>query len=320
MIANAQQLEATRGHISRLEAAVSELQRSVYPVNPDRFAMMAESYVSELRRLRSEIDDFIGVASAIERTSDFIFRLESARDLVGLAPASIVTKGIGALQRGLQKVGEFVVYRGVAERGQALLPRIAEQFELELVAANPGSFRVGLRVRPSGHLPRVSDADKEAAAGRLAAVLRIVSRGENIDAGLGDELPDINLRLQVLQALKDVAPPRQRADYAVELSGRFLGNDRIVLDRQSRKIIVKVIRATRRDASQDGIIREIDLDRRNFQVRTPASSIRCQYSPELEEQVTAALNRRVRVIGSARVAMDGTLRLLQVREITLLGA
>lgn len=275
---------------------------------------MAGSYVSELRKLRSEIDEFVGVDAAIEGASDFIFRLESARDLAGMAPASIVTKGIAALQRGLQRVGEFVVRSNAAERGEHAAMRIADQFELELVAANPGSFRVGLRVRPVPSLFALRDSDKMAAVGRLASVLRLVSRGDNLEH-LGNELPDVNVRLQVLQSLKEVAPPRQKADYAIELSGRSLGNDHVILDRRTRQFIVGTIRLTRREASQDGIIREINLDRRTFQIRTPASSIRCQYPPELEPQATAALNHRVRVTGAAIVEIDGTLKLLRVREI-----
>lgn len=317
MIANTQQLDATRGHVARLEQAVAELRRSVYPVNPQRFALMAGSYVSELRRLRSEIDEFVGVDRAIEGTSDFIFRLESTQDLAGIAPASIVTKGIGALQRGLQRVGEFVVRLGAAQRGEPARTRIAQQFELELVAANPGSFRVGLRVRPLANVG-ISEQDKTAAIGRLAAVVRLVASTENGEAGLTNEIPDVNVRLQVLQSLKDVTPPRQRSDYSVELSGRFLGNERVTLTRRSRQFIVGVIRATRRDASQDGTIREIDLDRRTFQVRTPTSSIRCQYPREMEAQVTGALDHRVRVIGSAIVNIDGTVKLIRVREIALL--
>ena len=61
MIQNEQQLKMTEEQLARLERALAGLKAEVYPKSPERFFLMAEAYVDEIRKFRQEIDDFIGL-------------------------------------------------------------------------------------------------------------------------------------------------------------------------------------------------------------------------------------------------------------------
>jgi hypothetical protein len=61
MIQNEGQLKLTETQLARLERALAALKAEVYPKSPERFFLLAEAYVDEIRKLRQEIDDFIGL-------------------------------------------------------------------------------------------------------------------------------------------------------------------------------------------------------------------------------------------------------------------
>ena len=66
MIENDEQLKQTRLALNHLESALSALKRDVLPLNPTRFALMAEPVVDHIRELRGYIEEFVGVRSAVQ--------------------------------------------------------------------------------------------------------------------------------------------------------------------------------------------------------------------------------------------------------------
>ena len=61
MIQNNEQLERTRQAMMELESALVSLRREVLPLNTRRVQVMAEPYVDQIRELRSEVEEYIGV-------------------------------------------------------------------------------------------------------------------------------------------------------------------------------------------------------------------------------------------------------------------
>lgn len=61
MITDHKQLEATPEHLRRLELALAELRRSVSEVE---FRSQAPPVIEHIRRLRSEIDAYLGISEA----------------------------------------------------------------------------------------------------------------------------------------------------------------------------------------------------------------------------------------------------------------
>jgi hypothetical protein len=66
MIENEDQLRQTRAAINDLESAVAALKREVLPLNPERFAIMAEPLVDHIRALRLQVEDYVGMTAAVQ--------------------------------------------------------------------------------------------------------------------------------------------------------------------------------------------------------------------------------------------------------------
>ena len=86
MIENERQLNQTRAAITDLENAVSALKRDVLPINAARFALMAEAPVAEIRQLREQIDEFVGIKSATVLEAELWTRIEEPTLDTGEAP------------------------------------------------------------------------------------------------------------------------------------------------------------------------------------------------------------------------------------------
>ena len=73
MIQNDDQLNQTRQALIHLESAMALLAKDKARIHPGRFALMAEPIVADIRRLRREIEEYIGIdltASASSTSRD----------------------------------------------------------------------------------------------------------------------------------------------------------------------------------------------------------------------------------------------------------
>jgi hypothetical protein len=61
VIQNDEQLKQTREALIRLESAMALLARDKASIHPSRFSLMAEPIVADIRRLRREIEEYIGI-------------------------------------------------------------------------------------------------------------------------------------------------------------------------------------------------------------------------------------------------------------------
>jgi hypothetical protein len=66
MIENEEQLRQTRIAINDLESALAALKRGVLPLNPERFAVMAEPLMDHIRALRLQVEDYVEITAAVQ--------------------------------------------------------------------------------------------------------------------------------------------------------------------------------------------------------------------------------------------------------------
>jgi hypothetical protein len=91
MIKTEDGLERRRAALEDLESALAALKRDVLPLNPARFALMAEPVVDHIHELRAQIDEYIGLTTAVEEIADLWLRLEGPEIVLGDAPTSVMT-------------------------------------------------------------------------------------------------------------------------------------------------------------------------------------------------------------------------------------
>lgn len=58
MIANQQQFQITLEHLAKFLEGLEVLQQTVLPTNPTLYRVLAESAIEDIRRLRTELQDF----------------------------------------------------------------------------------------------------------------------------------------------------------------------------------------------------------------------------------------------------------------------
>lgn len=303
MIQTEHHLEITRRAIANLEAALSSLKRDVLPVNPARFALMAEPIVDQLRELRGQVDDYVGVTSAIMEEANVWLRLAGPEIETGDAPTSIVTAMLDTLRRSVQTVAEYLHRGQLAMRPTDDLKRACD---LRIVGWLPGSVQVGLR------LPAAEPAlfDDATAAGHAHQALSLYlqtaawagSRAD--DASFEAAVPDAERRRLLLNQVARIVPRRRGGLDSVELFGRAIGADRARLTRESHERVRRAITRTveKDQMTTSGILRQIDLDQRTFTLRDPDEGvdIRCVVATDNDDLLEIAkhgLDHRVSVIG-----------------------
>jgi DNA anti-recombination protein RmuC len=64
MIDTDQQLRLVQEQLSRAEAALASLRETVRTKSEERYRLMAEAYVEQIRTLRAEIDEYLGITAS----------------------------------------------------------------------------------------------------------------------------------------------------------------------------------------------------------------------------------------------------------------
>ena len=326
MIRNDEELNQTRAAIAHLESAVVSLKREVLPINAARFAIMAEPAVDQIRELRSQVEDYIGVTCAVTQEAEVWLRIAGPGIEIGDAPTSVVTSLLDTLRRGVQSVAEFLQRGAVGARPTAELKAACD---LRIVGWMPGSVQVGLRLpEPTSQEAApvgLSDQAREALGLYLRAASWVGS--ESDIAELDREIPDPAKRRLLLNQIREITPRPRGAAEIVELSGRWVPTGSVQLKRNSReRVRAALLQAISEElVTASGLLREIDLDDRSFIVRHPeegGKQTHCEIpsdADDLLEIAKEALDHSVQVSGTQR--RDPTRRKiypLQVQEIEVL--
>lgn len=66
MIQTDEQLQQTQAALCRLESSLAALNRQRAGIHPDRFQLMSEPILEQIRRLRSEIDAYLRIPVVAE--------------------------------------------------------------------------------------------------------------------------------------------------------------------------------------------------------------------------------------------------------------
>ncbi len=326
MIENEEQLQQTRLAIINLESSLASLNREVLPINPQRFVLMAEPVIGQIRELRHEVEVYIGLTSAISQEADLWMRLQGPEIELGDAPTSVITAMLDVLRVGVQAVAEFL-QRGVV--GSRPTAELKEACDLRILEWLPGSVQVGLKL-PVASPTLFENADVVAQA-REALNLYLHAAdwvgSERDTSALEEELQDDEQRRLLLNQIARLVPRPRGGLELVELSGRSVTTGPIQLRRGARARIRNAIAQTLQEdlVLVEGVLREIDLDQGTFIIRDPerGTENRCSIPQEYNDLLDIArdgLDHRVAVLGMrVRDTARNRAHPLQVREIEILG-
>jgi hypothetical protein len=309
--------------LGRLYEIVLELGRDIAPRNPALYEIMAEGPVDQIEQIRRQIDEAVGLASLLEHRADVWLDIEGEGIDVQSAPSSLLAAYLDVVRKGVQEVAE------ANAQGRRPAKDLQQACDLELVALQPGSIRIGLRLpddeigeEPEFHLT----ASRRAASEALVDYLEVAdwAAREGDEAWLRERFPQPEKRRALLGAVKSLAPGGRSAVERVSLSGRRMPSPApATLTRSARRHLGDALKRLEepRLGAYEGVLREIDLDKRTFLLREagPEHAVRCSFPAPLSALAKQALDHRVRAVGTVQKAKGrrGTID-LKVRELVIL--
>ncbi len=285
---------------------------------------VATPYLALLTQLYEDEFAFAHLADSSDLVARFSGPALTQRD----PTVGIVASVFSDLQREIRGIAKSIV--GLTSEKRLRWPA---ELDPHLAGLAHGSLIVGVRVpspnevRVAGQtsIPGASDhiyASVRSAVRSLATVARYVGQHE-IDDSIRNEFPDPAFRDTVMVAASRLAPTGRRGIDRVSLIGPEPHDvDPGVLTVQSRRILSQALDKPLRTSGSgtfEGVVREIDLDARRFEIRRVrgAGAIRCIYDLEHAGLVRSILDAQIRVSGNYESLANEQPRLIEVTEITV---
>ncbi|MBI4568564.1 MAG: hypothetical protein HY719_09205 [Planctomycetes bacterium] len=326
MIASDSDLKVVQRQLDRVECALAALKRDVLPKSAEWFALMADAYCEEISRLRVEIDEYTGAFALAELQSDIVVRLEGDGVRLGEAPGSLIDRAIRSVRNGVGRIGKaFEQFHAPPTTTGPSPAWNAALYDPPVIAVATGSIRIRFGT------PTISPLFAEQDEKNYRAVLDLFSAGL-LAASEGDatRLKQIcsspAVRDSALDAVGALISLAAGSVKRVTLAGRRLApisGGAVCLTAESRARLDAVrsrVPAEEKRVTLRGVIREVDLDAKTFDLRerpgdSPAQ--KCRYHDTYEEQVVSSLARPVMVTGVETKPEKGKARFL-VEEIQVI--
>ena len=306
-----EQMAAVRGLASRNDTDPREVERP---------------YFDLLNALYSDEFPFAQLVDSSDLVARFEGPAVSGRD----PTVSIVASMCGELRKQIQRVAKAIV--GLESDEPARWPT---ELDPQLAGITRGSLVVGIRIQPAEDeertnqpsLPHLSESVFEAvrdAVKSLATVARYV-RDEGFYDALQEVLPDPAVRDTVTVALSRLAPTGRRGIESLALyEPDSWGREAAPLTPRSRRALNRAVdRPVRVSGSGtfEGLVREVDLDARRFEIRhvEGIGAIRCVYMSEMDALVREILDARIRVEGGYETLANSQPRLMRVAAMKVVG-
>lgn len=311
MITSPDQLEVSRQQARELEEIIKDIRGSLGE-RTDLADEMVAGYASRLRKLRLDMDTYIGVGGPSE--TDLVVRVESPDISSEGAPSTILVDTLERLRKALSS--SYIRVSGGQARGPGRTSdEIRVASEPRVVWLGPGSLRIGVDLPASFHLKSVEKwmADPSAAEFQspiqksvafLLAAASWASSDQPVDA-IETTIPDSGIRKVILEQVRQLSPtPRGRVsalsiegDPAVVIRPILLTSDSRIRARQG---------AYPGENTQEfedlGTLRrvsvDLDKDEHLFELRGRPDSrppIKGDFPEELRARVFDAIHRKYRV-------------------------
>ena len=306
-----------------MQRALKALKDEVYPKSPKTYIMLSEPYVDYIAKLRREIEELTGEATAVESSLPLWIRLRGRAVGEGSIPIDLLEGFLKNFRLGVQRVAEYKSTGLIRERG-----RRKEEIERSCnlrVRVIPGSLKIGVSPPLPGEQVTLDGEFKENPAEEaIKSILKGASWAVGVDAENIESLfPDTTERFIVLSEVDKISRQIGEDISGIEFRGRYVPEEReVILNRKSRDKVREAIekRILTEEAVFEGIMREIDLDKNHFILRKlpedEPEEIQCRYQEELETDAMKNLNKRVRVIGEMTMSELGRPKYVNVRNIT----
>lgn len=292
--------------------------------NDGNFEGLPELYLKLLRPLYTE--DY--AIARLSDSSDLLARYTGPAVDKGAPRMKLVTSVFSILQKQVQNIAQSVV-----DLGSPTHIKWPDALAPQLTGLAPGSLIAGITIPTKNEatdsqfeFTGISDeihSSVKSALQLLSIVPRYVD-DKSLDQSIEGEIPDPALRDTIMLAASNLAPTGKKGINQVFLRCQGSSETPIKsLTPTSRKTILQYLDKplkTLKDGSFQGVIREIDLDKRRFHIRQVegVGAIRCKYSNELDKKARGILDATVVVKGQFEENEKQQPSLMDVMDVEIL--
>lgn len=323
MMSSETEYDSTNEALILAEKALASLKRKVYPLNPEKFRLLSAPYLEYIYDLRQERDRILGLDDLEESSIPFWIKIAGPSIEFGRVPLGTLSNFLTNLKTTLQRIAEFQETHRIRESGRPN-EEIRKLSNIP-IRVLPGSIRIGLEY-PKVNIQTTLDGSPvgpqiDTAVEKVVSGLRWVVGDPNIN--VKDMFPDPKERYLLLTQIKNFVPKENGDITQVSFYGAILEDEVITLNSQLLSKIDKALyeEIPSERICDEGIIREIDLDKQQFYLRNrngEKQEILCTYPIVLEDDAARALNSKVKIMGVMNKDKLGRPANIAVEEICIL--
>jgi len=323
MIHNNQELEQTREVLRNYEEALIALRSKIVGRNPALFEAMSQDYVRNIKNIRSEIEEYLGIGELEESLAPLWLKIGGENIGLWSSPAGIWEETISRIRKSVFSMSKYIVDK--------TLPNVREDLRLlltsgdfRIVGARSGSLKIGFDFETHYQLDLFEQQYPDFIRLGLERILQVTNwfaTNGSLD-DLNIIIPDQEERYYTISKAAMLIPSRRSKINYLELSGAILPSlHAIRLVPQQRSKIREAIPSEEGfiAVEEEGVIREIDLDRAHCILRhriNDITDLNCKFNQTILPQVKDGLDKRVRISGTLK---RGTTSPLNIQIIEIIG-
>jgi len=266
---------------------------------------------ASIDRIRTLAEESLPLAKLLD-SSDVVFHAEGPganHDLPWLSSLNWITTSV---EKNLRWLSGNVLDL-LDKNGQ----KLARQLDFRLTGMAPGSIWIGTKLMPPAS--DIWEEDTELSE-RLVGVIKDLPKAaayiddEEVFSSIQEFIPDPALRDALLNALLNFSPTGKKGIHTMGLSAKDHGTarlsqrERVVL----REALRKPLKGDYEQGSLIGEVREADLDKTRFHLKTPEGVVRCVTKTMTAQMARNLIGHNVEVTGRYQRDRFGRPRLMYV--------
>ena len=260
MIKSIKEKEIYELQIKRLETALLDIKEKTID-NPSLYKVLSQPYKNKIRTLRNEIDIFLEI-DQIDDFTDLVVRIQGQTIGSGKAPMSVVTNTLKNVRSAISNL--YGLLAGVTDL-QNLPKHIVDACDFSFVGTAEGSIKLLLDI-PTNEASLISKIELEPV---ITLLFRAAEWAQN-EQGLHEieEIMPIKKHREILlkHLLKLTPTTDDKRIESIQYYGQKISN-KVTLTNATRNHIKNFIEIEKESVTINGVVREIDLDKRTFILR-----------------------------------------------------
>lgn len=295
-----------------LYANIAEIQAKAMEagLSEDQVDKACQPFYNLLDKLYEEE---LPIASAVDN-SDLLVKLEGPALEMNTPSLSLISSTMGEIRLQVGKLTKIIADIQGAIKSSSI--RIPKELDLGITALAKGSLYIGFSVQQPvvtidgetiksilGEEDPVYKATKEAIKN-----IGIVSKHVSLNHATKEisvDIPDSRIREASMVALQKIIPSGRRGIKSISLSGKQIEDVGVVsltpACRESLSLLISPAKTTADLKTCEGIIREIDLDKRHFILRSDnvENDVLCYYKEDYDIDAKEWLDKKAKIQGTS---------------------